>query len=141
MLKSHGRALPALPWDLSLVPNTNSRLLTSSCKSSSHGADALFWPLRAHALMCTYTQTHHIQIIKGKITLGLDRQVGGSMVKSTGCSSKSQDQFSASTWWLTTVCNSSPRGFDALYWPLQAPGMNMVPRHTCKQALVHIKYI
>lgn len=34
--------------------------------------------------------------------------------------------------WLTIVCNSTSRGCDILFWPLRAPGMNMVHIHTGK---------
>ena len=46
---------------------------------------------------------------------------------------KCQVQFATSTWQLTTVCNSSPRGSDILFWPPWIPGIHMVHRHTCKQ--------
>lgn len=35
-------------------------------------------------------------------------------------------------WWLTTICNSSTRGFDP-FWPLQALGTKVVHRHACRQ--------
>lgn len=38
-----------------------------------------------------------------------------------------------STWWLTGIRNSSSRGLDTFFWPLQAPGTKVVPRCTCKQ--------
>jgi len=57
----------------------------------------------------------------------------GSGAKSTGCSSwKLLVQFPATTWWLTTICNSSFRGFNSFIWPSQAL-MHVVHRHTCRQ--------
>lgn len=53
----------------------------------------------------------------------------GSEVKSTRCSSED----SSSTSWLTIVCNTSPRGSDAAFWPLQTPGTHVAHRHTYKQ--------
>lgn len=45
---------------------------------------------------------------------------------------RTQVQLLEPTWWLITISNSRVRGSDA-FWPLWAPGMHMVHRHTCKQ--------
>jgi hypothetical protein len=42
-------------------------------------------------------------------------------------------QFPAPTWHLTTICNSSCRGSNALFWPLRTPGTHMAHRYTCRQ--------
>lgn len=33
----------------------------------------------------------------------------------------------------TTICHSSTKGPDTPFWPLQAPGMQVVHRYTCSQ--------
>ena len=43
---------------------------------------------------------------------------------------KTWAQFTAPTLWLTIIWNSSPRGSDTLFCPLQAPSIYMVNRHT-----------
>lgn len=41
--------------------------------------------------------------------------------------------FLASTWKLTTICNSSHSLPDSLFWLLRSPGTHEVRRHTCRQ--------
>lgn len=42
-------------------------------------------------------------------------------------------QFPAPTWQLTTICYSSSKGSDNLFWSLWAPDMQVVNRHKSKQ--------
>lgn len=39
-------------------------------------------------------------------------------------------------WWLTTIFLL--RGFDSLFWPLQAPGLCVVHRHICRQNTLNL---
>lgn len=67
------RAHTAPIEDLSLVPRTSVRRLTTTCNTSSRVSHALFWSPRATALICTYsTQASQIHIIKHEI---LNKQV------------------------------------------------------------------
>lgn len=43
-----------------------------------------------------------------------------------------QVQLLASMQRLTTICYSSFRGSDALFWPLQVPVPHMAYKHACK---------
>jgi hypothetical protein len=36
-------------------------------------------------------------------------------------------------WWLTTICNSSPGGSDALFCPPKATDRYMVEIYTCRE--------
>lgn len=42
-------------------------------------------------------------------------------------------QFTALTWWFTTISNSSYRGSSALFWAPWVPTTHVVHIHTCKQ--------
>lgn len=49
----------------------------------------------------------------------------------------SEDLVSGPTWQLATLCNSSSRGADAYFWPLQVPGTHVV-RHACIPTNEHV---
>lgn len=57
----------------------------------------------------------------------------GLVLKSTCCSSRSRVQFLAPIQWLSTICNSSSGGCNALSWSLQAPGTHLVHFDVCRQ--------
>lgn len=59
----------------------------------------------------------------------------GSLVKST-CSCN-EPRFGAE---FTTVYNSTFRVSDIFFWILQALGLHLVHRHTCRYALIHFNY-
>ena len=75
----------------------------------------------------------HIQHLSTK-----DLDAGGSEIretlshKTTGAEDGEMGHW-LRTWRFTTVCNCSPRGADALFYPLWASGMHMVHRHIYKQ--------
>lgn len=63
------RALIALPEEPGSVPSTTEQL-TTSCDSSSEGADPIFqplWALGTHGYI--YKQTKHLYTLKRKISL------------------------------------------------------------------------
>ena len=78
-----------------------------------------------------------------------DSWVGGdgSVVQSTGFSSGNPVSIFMAMRKLAAVCNLSPRGSSALFWPPpRAPGTQVVYRQTCRQTHTHtitnkIKYM
>lgn len=50
----------------------------------------------------------------------------GLVVENTCCSFReSQFVFLAPTWWFATICNSSSKGLDSLFWPPRVPAMQV----------------
>lgn len=47
---------------------------------------------------------------------------------------KTRVWFPTPTRWLTTICNSTSRGSDTVFWPSWASGMHGVHTHACTQA-------
>jgi hypothetical protein len=48
--------------------------------------------------------------------------------------------FLTPTWWLTTLCNTSSRRYNMLFWPLWTLYTHTVHRHICRQNThIHIK--
>jgi hypothetical protein len=56
-----------------------------------------------------------------------------SVIKSIGCSSRGPGSISSTQWWLITLCNSSSQASEALFSPLQVPGIHMAHTHMCKK--------
>lgn len=100
-------------------------------KSSRQSVAGSLEALSALSVVCVFLQ---IQLEHLKLFY-YGAQRDGSVVKITSCSSRGPEFTSQAKlkWGLTILCNLSSKGSNALLQPLQAPGMNIMHRYTCRQ--------
>lgn len=81
------------------------RLLKSTDWKTSF---VLVWSVQSHLSLCGDRQILHVR----------KKLENSSLVESTYCSSRGPGPwFPTSTWWPTTISNSSSRGSNPLFWP------------------------
>jgi hypothetical protein len=86
------------------------------------------------AIFLTFHQFAKCYLISSCLEWGVSGWEDCSVVKSI------QLWFLALTWWwLRTIYNSSFRGFNALFWSLQASDMHVVHRHIGRKISIYIK--